>query len=441
MIQPVIRLKVPFLILLQVVLLLPTGAEALGCNSLWSLRNGGGLACDDAGLNTLYDNPTVATAGTGPLLGLFAPKCADGTNSCAGNEVRCMDGTRPIYYVDPAEDANGLPLISNRWIFWTTGGGTCIDGMACGNQYFNGNHAAMTSASASRYRSEAGIFSNEPTEPNLFRHYNRVYLRKCTNDRLSGAKTHNGIVVNGGGDTVDLFAHGHFMWQAVFNDLVTSHPSIGKKYYTGACVTDCDNSCPPNTTCDWLPNLSNATKIVLIGWSGGATGLINQLDTMVPDLQLLAPNADIRAVFDGRFNPSLDVQAAFWADTNPVDGLNDYTQCAAPAISPNCIDANLDGIVSHDESLNAPDNSYSSLFNTPGELPLNAACPACGLDYSTFHFRIGQRAWQAHDFLGYPLDSSCEDEHGIDAPECLEPMHVLMNHVATPHFIRVALED
>ena len=432
--------KRTFFSVLIVLCLVPGLAEALSCNSLWSLRSGGGVFCDDAGLDGLYQNPTVAAEGSGPLLGLFAPQCANGTNSCLGDEVRCMDGTRPIYYVDPAEDANGDPLITNNWLFWTTGGGTCIDGQACGRQYLTGDRSGMTSASATRFRQEEGIFSSDSR--NLFRHYNRVYLRKCTSDRFSGTKTHNALVVSGSGDAVDLFTHGRFMWQAVFNDLVTTHPTIGKKYDTSPCPgLDCDNSCPPgSTTCEWLPNLANATKVLLIGWSGGATGLINQVDSLAPELQALAPNADIRAVFDGRFNPSLDVQASFWADIAPTDGVNDYTQCAG-VISPSCIDADLDGRISHGESLNAPRGTFSGLFNEPGELPFNPACPACGLGYSIFHFQVGERSWQTHDFLGYQLDTSCEAVHGVDAPQCLEPMHVLMNHVATPHFIRVALED
>ena len=417
---------------------LATPATAqLTCNSLYSLATGGGAACADAALDALYANPVVGSTGAGPLLGLFAPQCEDGTNNCPDEEVRCMDGTRPIYYVDPAEDANGEPMVSNGWVFFVTGGGSCSSALTCGQNYFGTERGEMTSASATRFRSEAGIFSNDPAEINLFRHYNRIYMRKCTYDRFTGNNTYSQVEVTPTPDEVDLFLHGRRMWNAVFEDL-RGAGAIGKKYYTGACVTpDCDNSCPPATTCDYLPPLANATNIVLIGWSGGGTGMIHQLDDLSDTLGAIAPSADVRGVIDARFSPSVEVQSSFWLDFN-VDGLNDYVQAGSPVF----IDANGNGAVEFPEAINAPFGIYDGMFNEPGELPLTPGCGGCGQTYSIgmFNAPFG-RAWISQDFHGTEQDASCEDVHGVDAPECVDHMHTLFNHVETPFFVRTGLRD
>jgi hypothetical protein len=50
------------------------------------------------------------------------PKCKDGTETCAGYEVRSLDGTRAFYYVDPG---NVGVETQNKWIIAFEGGGAC----------------------------------------------------------------------------------------------------------------------------------------------------------------------------------------------------------------------------------------------------------------------------------------------------------------------------
>ncbi len=416
-----------------------TPASALNCNSLYSLEMGGGVACADVALDDLYANPTVGSQGNGSLLGLFAPQCEDGSNLCPGEEVRCMDGTRPMYYVDPAEDINGDPMVSNGWVFFVTGGGSCQSPLSCAQNYATTERSEMTSASATRFRSEGGIFSNTPNQTNLFRHYNRVYMRKCTYDRFAGNRTHTQVLVNAV-DRVDLFVHGRRMWKAVLSDLEGNPLGfVGKEYYTGPCVTpDCDNSCPLAQPCEQLPPLANATEILLIGWSGGGNGMIHQLDDLATALTAIAPAADVRGVIDATFKPSIDVQASFWSDLNPADGSNDYTQLA----SPNFIDANGDGNVEFGEAIGAAFDAYDGLFFFPGLLPPVPGCGGCGQDYSPAVFTPpAGEIWQALQFQGSAPDGSCELVHGPNAPECSDHIHVLLNHVATPFFLRMGLRD
>ena len=43
----------------------------------------------------------------------------------ADEAVRCFDGTAPTLYVDPAVDAAGTTIVSSKWLFTLTGGGSC----------------------------------------------------------------------------------------------------------------------------------------------------------------------------------------------------------------------------------------------------------------------------------------------------------------------------
>ena len=436
--------------------------HAFPCNSLISARLGGAGGCTavtNAQAQNIYASPRTSGGGSGDLISFFLPTCETPGGCAPAQELKCMDGSRPLYYVDPARDplANPNDPISNGWVFFVTGGGSCMEGQQCGNKYSSPERSEMTSIGAPRFRSEKGIFGSPPAMLNLFDNYNRVYLRKCTYDRFTGANTHNAEPSTfNANDTVRIFTHGRRMWTAVFNDLAYGFGVVpGKGWYVGgaACATpQCDGSCPAGGCDGHLPTLNHATKILLVGWSGGGTGMIQQLDSLKAELQVIAPNADIRGVIDARFVPSLEVQASFWLDEfDPAvaglapDGINDYTQCGAVP-SPNCIDANGNGHIEYAEARTSPYDLYDQIWNDPGQLPLSFGCGVgmgCGIahDYDPSAFDPMSQMAQSYAYHGTVLDQSCLNAHPANPDICNDYMHVLANHVATPFMLRAGTAD
>lgn len=431
-------------------------AAAYDCGSLAAARRGGAAGCDAAdvaAIDDAYTNPRVRGRGNGDLIGFFTGACEDGGDLCA-EPLRCMDGTRPIYYVDPARDPINSPSdpISNGWIFYVQGGGSCGDGVSCGNKYTSSERSEMSSAQAKRFRSERGIFADPPGTTNLFTNYNRVWIHKCSYDRFTGSNTNAGEPSPYNvGDTVDLFSHGRRIWSAVFDALTTNHPSLGLGYSVSSpCQTStCDGTCPASGCDGHLPTLANATHVMLIGWSGGGHGMIQQLDSLAAELSTIAVNADIRGVIDARFMPSVEVQGAFWEDSFDEisgaavpDGINDYLQCGAAGIasSPVCTD-NGDGIIDETEALSSGSTVYNADWFTPGELPQNPGCPACDVTYGTDEFAAGNRLADGYDFMGTQPDVSCLAAHPNAPSICYDYTHVLLNHVATPFMLRFGMRD
>ena len=166
--------------------------------------------------------------------------------------------------------------------------------------------------------------------------------------------------------------------------------------------------------------------------------MIHQLDDLAAAFTAIAPAVDVRGVIDATFKPSIDVQSSFWNDFNPADGANDYTQFAAPSF----IDFNGNGNIEFSEALNAPFGAYDGLFFVPGLLPPTPGCGGCGRGYSPAVFTPpGGAIFQALQFQGGMRDTSCELVHGPNAAECADHIHVLLNHVATPFFLRMGLRD
>ena len=441
---------------------LAKSAEATACNSLISARLGGAFGCTgqtNAQARDIYYNPRTSGGGSGDLISFFLPTCETPGGCLPEEELKCMDGSRTMYYVDPARDPLNNPQdpISNGWVFFVTGGESCMDGQQCGNKYRSPERSEMTSVGAPRFRSEKGIFGSPPATQNLFDNYNRVYLRKCTYDRFTGANTHDAEPSPfNANDTVRIFTHGRRMWSAVFNDLAYGYGVVpGKGWYVGgaACSTPkCDGSCPAGGCDGQLPTLNHATKILLVGWSGGGTGMIQQLDSLKAELQSIAPDADIRGVIDARFVPGLEVQASFWLDefdpTDPNatdDGINDYTQCGAVP-SPNCIDANGNGRIEYAEARTSPYDLYDQIWNDPGQLPLSFGCGVgmgCGIahDYDPSAFDPMSQMAQSYAYHGTVLDQSCLNAHPANPDICNDYMHVLANHVATPFMLRAGTAD
>jgi hypothetical protein len=318
---------------------------------------------------------------------------ADPMNPCVGEEVRCVDGTRPGFYIDWATDDAAQEAPSDRWIVYWSGGGRCTSAEACWDDYTIYDPAATSTCTTtncplgsgqsivSRYASWTGLLSGSPE--NDFHDWNRIKLHKCSDDSFQGTTTETGGSV-GAGAIGEVYHQGHAIVRRVLTQM--SHPANLPGY----------------------PKLDAATSILLVGNSGGGKtlaltgdGLRDFLLTDVfgdPD-----PPVKIRLVVDSQFLPSLEFENAL------VDGTQLY----------------------QDDQWRAPD---------PGvELPEGEVAMASRA-YGTFGFMAG-RSFIGLQAFQPPLDTSCLATHPAEPERCNDELHVLLHHVTTPTFVRMDVND
>jgi len=337
----------------------------------------------------LYDNPSAASAPPNSYELDFLPRCEDGSNSCSfSEELRCTDGSRPAYYYQPGTN--------DKWIFFLGGeGGPCSAANSpgeCFDKIIPGKtdpHAsALTSRWAPEYTSRGGILSDNPATNPLF-DYNKVVFERCHSGEAGGP-----ILVDQGASpggflyTYAEFHRGRDLWLALFEHLSRESVGLG------------------------MDDFDLASQVLLIGHSDSGKGMIYSGDALAEHLRnALFPGStvDIRLALDGYLLPSLEAEFAvgnnFCGPDANGNGRNDF----------------YDGCVQ------------------PGMLPPN---DASFLDdhFSLQAFTSG-RIWTRNVSHGAILDESCEAMHGIDAPECHDPIHTLMNHISTPFFARMDLRD
>jgi hypothetical protein len=431
----------------------PFPAGACACDSMFALElaNQFGLeSCDTdsgilgpTGVHTanefaaiVYEspfNPSLSSLTSETSYNMDArtvPRCEDGTDSCdPGSWLRCVDGTRPIYWVDYPEDA------SDAWVFSFQGGGSCgrsdmeQGGESCWS-FYNG-YESETNAKGKNSRVDMTGWHLSPegaplhdfdgplmgrlgyginsSDSEQFSQVNRVYVPKCGFDRNNGTVTisehagncpagwdcsrHQTDPDSGGraytnlGDSFYLPFHGRPIVSAILADLIqTSDPDE--------------------------PDLFEATSITFAGHSGGAHGLINNLDSLAEEAEGIAPTASIRGVIDARGWPTLNhVIATERAPAGTTlfdrsDMLNMF--CA------DCLPEYVD-----------PDSGMT----------VDQAITAA-------NFRAGSPIDIRSAYTGVMLDSTCTSQALAKQHwRCQATGHVLWNHLSTPFFLRQAVED
>ncbi len=402
---PCVTTTTPFLMGLAsaAALMLPTSALA---GSMYEL---------DTGLAYDLENPPSPAAGMSDDLHYhWVPLCEDGSGdhewsnsagasgtapTCVPDDyIRCIDGTRPLYYVDRARLYNGTAdTLSNSWVFWFQGGGSCSDadgvgaGENCWNTYLDPTETDEMGTSARKTSLAASAILDPDRSESVFKTYNRVRIMKCSYDRFMGTSELL-ATPNGAGDDIDLFWHGRRMIEAVVADL--EH---------GITFTDEGGQ---NT----LPPLTDAFRVLFAGHSGGSGGLIMNGDWLASLIHAMRPAAKVRLLVDARWKPGIENEASYDPNlTIPAD------------------DANGDGQLDLWDHI-APTPA------SPGELP-------GGGDYHRATLQPGGRFAVQQDQWGAPLDASCEAALGNGATRCRDEIHVLANHVETPYFLRQALRD
>eukprot|EP01084_Bolivina_argentea_P128263 226745_1 len=172
---------------------------------------------------------------------------------------RCLDGTMAGYYYEPPQHG-----ISNLWIFYLQGGGSCYTESSCSSR------AASSLGSSSNWPTQiagSGIFSTYQSKNPDFYEGHHVAIPYCTGDLYNGQriKTNNTWPFNFNWD-------GHSVIDEIFNDLLNKF------------------------------NLSLAMNVVVTGSSAGGIGTILNIDYIFSKLKAINNNVVVKGVaVDGWF--------------------------------------------------------------------------------------------------------------------------------------------
>jgi hypothetical protein len=298
--------------------------------------------------------------------------------------IRCVDGTAPTIYVDRGT--------SNNWVFTVSGGGSCrpngTDASDCVRAYLGGEGSEMGSGSSKPMMNLDGIYDPDPRNP--FASYNRVRIDKCSMDKMLGRVAHVGLtgdvdqdgIVEPPTETFDAWQQGYRHITATFDALLN-----GLTYTTWV-----NNGGAVQAVQETMPALASADQILFIGHSGGAQGLMHNLDYLAGELDGRGLTADFRGLFDAQFMLSQENEAAF-------NGLGD-----------------------------AYDHIASGSTFGDGQ----------AFDYDGTYWQGAYK--DALDVWNAQIDASCLASPG-PAWKCRDYIHVLMNHVATPFMIREDFTD
>jgi len=323
------------------------------------------------------------------------------------DEIRCFDGTRPAIYVD-APDAS-----SNKWVISVTGGGSCIPGMGgplglldeatdCTLTY-ESERGEMSTALDPPMKNFNGINDHRERLNPVFAGYNRIRIQKCSYDRFNGRATFEDVSgeYNGIDVTYDAYQQGFRILRLAMDTLLP-----GLTYTTWSWDAGTRTIIEQQAT---LPPLADAETILMAGHSGGAHGLIHNIDAIADGLAERGVTADVRALIDANYMPSLENEAAFATDDYGVPLAGDL------------FSGHLGG------------NSIASGIESAG-VPFSYEAAAHYGDPATPY--VAQYThWNAN------LDASCLEAHAGEEWRCLDRYHVLHNHVSTPMFIRQDLSD
>lgn len=348
----------------------------------------------------------------------------------ASNQIlRCVDGTRPVIYVDRAEGE----VESDKWLITFQGGGSCNNGQSCLDAYLSpSEESEMGSALQPAMKNMAGIHSTR--SDNDFREYNRVRIHKCGYDRYNGTAivsnasgmadidwNRNGVpsetinspaaqnfdqsvksVREGNVHSFELYHQGKQHVRHALDQLLG-----GLKYNTWV-----DDRGDVHSVMASLPAMKNAKTILFAGHSGAAHGLMHSVDSLVDYMSTWSQqhgtvfDADVRAMFDAQLLPSVESEAAF-IDRLPFDVYDHSSECESDCES-----------------------------GPPLRYTYNAATyfSSGGLGGPGF-FDGPYQEWNTE------LDASCLLAHPAEEWRCVDRFHVLFNHITTPFFIREDFRD
>lgn len=187
-------------------------------------------------------------------------------------EAQCSDGTTPLFFVRKATN----PTHANKWVLLLQGGGACSSPEGCAKRWCSVDTNFGANKMSNRYAPESGmvgkgILTNRAD--NHFNGWNQVFLYYCTSDQWSGTQasvTMEAPHPVAGGDAVSYRMS--FAGSRVFDAVVgTLRDSVTYTDDGGAAVT--------------MPDLDDATEVVLAGASAGGGGVVNNIDRLAETLR------------------------------------------------------------------------------------------------------------------------------------------------------------
>ena len=383
--------------------------------------HGSGASCATTA-GTAYADHTP-TGGSGILHARKVPYCpATGldTGCTDAEKARSLDGTRGFYHLDAVPNAT-------KWVFFLEGGGacgkiqgdnaatTCMTGSkialqpdgVVNDELFSGYIDALADSREMTSKHARGTANTDFIDEaipgngilsdgiNPFWTSTRVQLAKTTFDRFMGNTT---LTETYNGDSVKMYFHGRRLLKAMFKEL------------------DRPNGTQFSVNGEVVPDLSAATQIIVAGNSGGAGGLIHNMEWIKDRLANIAPHAKIIFVVSSRMIPFLEAEAHF---ANPSFPL------------------------------------YSDHYSGVSTMVSNPNVPSAPRGPITAELTYSQAAFQANgstrDLLsswGDPnsstdpfLDRSCKAAHGNGDWRCFDEGHVALYHMDEDVFFYQSLKD
>ena len=377
--------------------------------------------------------PHYPTATLGTLTRYTADFCEAGLPNLSGQcpavhdqgVVRCLDGTRPLFYYEAGEGAD-----ANKWIFKVQGGSyQCADN--CPNQILVPNIRSHYSSAYSENpasRPAPGIFSDN--DDNAFRDYNIVQLDKCVGDRNQGATTYTDFftgVVGLEDGTGPVYFHGYRVILATLRRL--------KRDF----------------------NLADAEHVLFVTQSNGTNGAYHYIDRLSGDISAtLGITAPVYLLAQSWILPGPEVEYFFENGSWPVI----YTDIpTSTETSPGIINApDTSPTAACGPGFDALDPYYSHWIlegrkAKGGELcdptsPVFANGGAHGRPYATDDFQNGNEAtyfrlWGVDNGDTVTWDQSCVEAHAGDPDlrACRDSRHVFSHHLQTPVFFAAQAAD
>jgi hypothetical protein len=340
--------------------------------------------------------------------------------------VRCLDGTRPVFYYEPGHGAD-----ANKWLITTQAqGDQCTH--ACPLLILDPKTRPDFSSAYNQnanVRSAIGIYGNDAA--NMFRNYNVVMLDKCYGDRNLGDTTYTDVFSGGLGledGTGPVYFHGYRVILATLRRL--------KREF----------------------NLADAEQIVFITQSNGSNGAYHWIDRASDHISsTLGISASVHLVAQSYVLPGPEVEYYFERGVWPEN----YTDIpTSTQVSPGIINApntpSTENACGY--AFDPADPYYSHWIIEGHNIDGGAACRrsdpeladggANGKAYATDDFQNGKEAdnfhiWGADNGTTVTWDQSCVEAHAGDPDlrACRDPRHVFSHHLQTPTFFAAQSAD
>ncbi len=294
-----------------------------------------------------------------------------------GPHSRCNDGSPAVMFIRPGQD-------STRWVIYFQGGGSCSSEQDCYDRWCStrpnpkvfDKAGKMSSLGAPQAIRGTGIFSQNPS--NAFGLFNHVYLFYCSSDSWNGSAERGEPIDSVSGLPVSYEIE--FNGEAIVNDAFETLRD-GPTYADPIPLRLINQ--------DPLPDLDEATEVILAGESAGGVGLRHHVDRLRDTLLTHNSNVKVAAVVDAAFPPLLHHPTVVWGPNTP--------------------------------------GSYANLL----------------LEREV----VVRKFWGVEDSA---LDASCLDNMyaanhtnvgGLHPQICFDTSYTLVEHIITPFFIRMDLQD